>query len=172
MTNKDRVRWQRYEEVACYVLQQIRDRLGLETVEGKQKVVGDSGTQWELDGKGIVTATGNSVIIECRRYQKRLSQEAVGAVAFRIIDLGSEGGIIVSPMPLQKGGKTVAAARNIQHVELTESSTTDDWMARINGILHAGAAIRDSAVMRMSFSVEVRDEHGNLINRISGQDDL
>lgn len=39
MTNPDK-RWESYEEVAVYLLNQIAEKLGLERVEDKQKVIG------------------------------------------------------------------------------------------------------------------------------------
>jgi hypothetical protein len=39
--------------------------LGLERVEGKQKLVGNrSGTQWEVEGKGVKLGDEGFVIIE------------------------------------------------------------------------------------------------------------
>ncbi|MFG4657118.1 restriction endonuclease [Acinetobacter baumannii] len=165
-------RWQTYEEVARYVLQQIRDKLGLDEVQGKQGVSGRSGTVWELDGKGVSSSSGKSVVVECRRYKNRLKQDAVAAVAYKITDTSSDSGIIVSPLPLQKGGRIIAEAEGIQHVELTPDSTTEDWLAKIGEVLHVGVTIRESTVMGESYSAEVRDQHGNFIERISGAEDL
>jgi hypothetical protein len=48
----DTAEWDSYEQVAVYLLDQIVDVLGLERVEGRQKLVGDrSGTQWEVEGR-------------------------------------------------------------------------------------------------------------------------
>jgi hypothetical protein len=48
------MKWQSYEEIAAYLLNQFADTFGLKTVEGKQTVVGlRSGTNWEIDAKGL-----------------------------------------------------------------------------------------------------------------------
>ena len=53
--------------------------LGLESVEGKQKLVGKSGMKWEIDGKGVKTEDGAIVVIECRRYPKdKVEAEEMG----------------------------------------------------------------------------------------------
>jgi hypothetical protein len=47
--------WETYEQVARYLLEKMGDTLGLglESVEGKQKLVGKSGMEWEIEGKGV-----------------------------------------------------------------------------------------------------------------------
>ena len=120
-------KWKSYEEVAQYLLNQFAEIFGLGTIEGKQIIPGQSGTNWEIDAKGIKTDGGGFLIIECRRYTKsRLSQEKVGAIAYRIKDTGAEGGIVVSPLKFQKGAKKVAEHEGIQHVILNLKSTNTD----------------------------------------------
>jgi hypothetical protein len=62
--------WETYEQVANYLLEKLSDMLGLglERVEGKQKLVGKSGMTWTVDGTGVKTEDGAIVVIECRRY--------------------------------------------------------------------------------------------------------
>jgi hypothetical protein len=124
--------WHSYEDVAVYLLNQIADVLGFERVEGKQSLEGSrSGTHWELDGKGVKLGEEGFVIIECRRYTaSKQKQEQVAGLAYRIIDTGAEGGIIVSPLGLQEGAAKVAAAENIQTVYMDENSTQTDYMVR------------------------------------------
>lgn len=51
---EDSTVWRTYEEVAVYLLNQFADALGLERVEGKQKIGGNITTaEWEIDGKGV-----------------------------------------------------------------------------------------------------------------------
>lgn len=78
----------------------------------------------KLSGEGFI-------IIECRMYTtSKLKQEDVGALAYRIIDTGAAGGIVVSPLGLQEGAAKVAAAENIQTVYMDEDSTTTDYFLR------------------------------------------
>ena len=61
--------WQSYEQVAVEIMNNIATMLGLEGVEGKQSVYGPrTGTDWEIDGKGVKVGGESFVIIECRRY--------------------------------------------------------------------------------------------------------
>ena len=114
------MRWKTYEEVSTYLLNQFAKEFGLEHVEPKQKVEGKrSGTLtfWEIDAKGVRQGDEGFFIPECRRYTiSRPNQELVGALAYRILDTGAEGGIVVTPLGIQDGAKKVAWAEKIIHV--------------------------------------------------------
>jgi hypothetical protein len=129
MTSKP---WQNYEEVAIYLLNQMAEKFGLGRVEGKQKIVGGrSGTSWAIDGKGVKVGNEGFLIVECRRYtQSKQTQEDMGALAYRIIDTGASGGIIVSPLGVQAGGAKVNAAENIHTVRLDENSTETKFILK------------------------------------------
>lgn len=122
-------RWENYEEVARYLLDQFSKGFGLCKVEGKQKVTGNrSGTEWEIDAKGIRSSSEGFIIIECRKHEtSKQSQEKIGALAYRIQDTGAEGGIIVSPLGLQKGAQKIAKSENIIEVKLSANSTPRDF---------------------------------------------
>jgi hypothetical protein len=122
--------WQNYEEVATYLLNQFASTFGLGSVEGKQIIAGTrSGTRWEIDAKGIKEDERGFVIIECRRYTKaKQSQEKLAALAYRIIDTGASGGIIVSPLGVQEGAAMIAGAENVKVVHLNENSTTSEYI--------------------------------------------
>ncbi|MGD0355547.1 MAG: restriction endonuclease [Dehalococcoidia bacterium] len=130
--------WKSYEEVAVYLLSQCGNQLGLEKIEGKQKIQGHgSGNLWEIDAKGIKERNEGFIIIECRRYTKsKQSQEQMGGLAYRIMDTGADGGIIVSPLGLQEGARKIAASKNIVSVQLTPDSTaTNYFMKFLNKIM-------------------------------------
>jgi hypothetical protein len=154
--------WQTYEEVARYVIQQIRERFHLAKVEGKQSVLGQkSGTWWAIDAKGVRDGDGAIIVVECRRRKSRQSQEDIGAVAYRIMDTNAAGGIIVSPLPLQKGAKLVAAANKIEHMQLDPHSTLDTWTAQIRNMFYMGLTMRAAA--SVAFEATVYDAQGNVV---------
>ncbi len=156
------IRWKSYEEVAQYLLNQFAESFGLGAVEGKQVISGKSGTNWEIDAKGIKIDGEGFLIIECRRYTKsRLSQESIGAIAYRIKDTGAEGGIVVTPLEFQKGAKKVAKHEGIHHVILDPNSTTTDYMLKFLNNIFIG--VSDTVTVTDSFHIQViRD--GNVIN--------
>jgi hypothetical protein len=123
-------KWETYEQVAQHLLNEFADRFGLSHVEGKQTVHGNlSRTDWEIDAKGIRENNGGFIVVECRRHTTSgISQEQLAALAYRIIDTGARGGIIVSPLNLQEGAKKVAAASGVNHVILNADSTTKDYV--------------------------------------------
>jgi hypothetical protein len=112
------------------LIDKFRDEFGLDAVEGKQRIRGlCSGTGWEIEAKGVREGRVGFIVIECRRYTtSRLDQESVGGLAYRILDTGAIGGIIVSPLGLQEGAKKVASAANVIEVRLDENSTPYDYM--------------------------------------------
>lgn len=122
--------WETYEQVARQLISECLESFGLSAMEAKQFVPGRiSGTDWEIEGKGLGTTEGEFVIMECRRYPgRRLSQEALGGLAWRIVDTGAIGGIVVSPLPLQDGAAKVAAAANVVPVRLSAESTTTEYV--------------------------------------------
>jgi len=144
-------RWETYEQVAAYLLNKVREDLGLARVEGKQEVPGASGTTWVIDAKGVRSTDGSIVVIECRRHTTRaIEQEATGGLAFRIQDTGASGAILVSPLGLQEGAVKVAAASGILEVRLNADATAQVFAMRFLNQLRLGVA-----------GSEVRAESGN-----------
>jgi len=156
-------KWESYEQVAAYLLDQFANEFGLERVEGKQEVVGQrSGTTWEIDAKGIRAGDTGFVIVECRRYTtSRQSQGKISALAYTILDSGAEGGIVVSPLGLQEGALRVAAAENIVSVQLDQNSTRHEYILRFLNKVMVG--LQDSLTFKGSLEMELRDKDGNVI---------
>jgi len=121
--------WQTYEEVAQYLLNEFSHEFGFSEVEGKQVIEGHrSGTKWVIDAKGVRQGNEGFVIVECRQYTtSKQSQEKLGSLAYRILDTGAQGGIIVSPLGIQKGAAKIAEAENILNVRLDSNSTPHDF---------------------------------------------
>lgn len=150
-------KWRNYEEVATYLLDKFAEHFGLSRVEGKQPLLGKrSGTEWIIDAKGIRQGNEAFVIVECRRHtSKKQDQEQLGGIAYRIIDTGAEGGIVVSPLGFQSGAEKVALSEGIVHVELHEDSTPTEFSMRFLNQIFVGNNERchasdsyDAAVIR------------------------
>lgn len=143
--------WEIYEDAARKVLFNLRKKLGLSEIEMKQVLAGKSGTKWEIDAKAWVEGSQNFLVVEARRYTgSRLSQEAVAALAFRISDVGATGGIVVSPLPLQRGAKKVAASSGIEHIRLTADSTPEMYLAEYLGKKFHGVTVTDGLKVGVS----------------------
>ena len=137
MGTEEPTTWESYEDVARYLLEKLSDKLGLglERVEGKQKLIGESGTKWEIDAKGVRAEDGAVVVIECRRLTtSRLKQKDVAAIAYTISDLSASGGIIVTPIGVQRGGQLIAEREGIKTIQLDADSTlTTGYLLRFLG---------------------------------------
>ena len=153
--------WKTYEEVAAYLLNEFAAEFNLERVEGKQTIEGlRSGTKWEIDAKGIREGNEGFMIVECRRYTtSKQSQEKAGGLAYRIIDTGAVGGIIVSPFGLQEGARKIADAENILEVCLDPDSTPQDFAMRFLNKLMVGIS------QRIGVSASIDAEHERQCHR-------
>ncbi len=149
--------WETYEDVAAYLLNQIATEFGLERFEGKQKVVGQkSRTKWEIDAKGVGDDNEIYFIVECRRYTKsRINQEKLASLAYRIIDTGAKGGIVVSPLGLQEGAAKLAQAENIYSVMLDENSTRSEYVLKFLEKVRVGKHLEGEVTFKSSLSLRV-----------------
>lgn len=157
-------KWENYEKVAQYLLNQFAATFGMSSFKGKQSIEGKrSGTNWEIDAKGVKTGSDIFIIVECRRYTtSKQSQEKVGALAYRIHDTNAAGGIIVSPLGIQEGGLKVASSENIKEVILDSNSTTKDYFMKYLNSFFVG--VSDQIRVRDSVTVIKLDKNGNVID--------
>jgi hypothetical protein len=149
-------KWESYEQVAQFLLDQMAEHFGLVHVEGKQKIVGKrSGTTYQIDGKGIAKKGDGFVILECRRYtSSRQKQEHMAALAYRIFDTGAKGGIIVSPLGIQEGARKIAEAENVVSVRLGENSTTKNYVLQFLNKIFVG--LTDAIVLSEGAVVAIK----------------
>jgi hypothetical protein len=133
--------WESYEQVATYLLNYLADQLGLDRVERKQKISGASGTEWEVDAKGVAEGAESFVLVECRATKARQPQSKVASFAWSIQDTGASGGILVTPVQLQAGAKKVADASGIIHAQLDLGSTPSDFAVKFLNKLVIGASV-------------------------------
>ncbi|SIL36107.1 Uncharacterised protein [Mycobacteroides abscessus subsp. abscessus] len=110
----------------------------LRSRQHKQTLVGDA-TDWEIDGKGVPTDGGGVIVIECRRLTtSKVKPNALAALAYSIRDLGSSGGIIVTPIGVQNGGQRIAEREGIKVVRLAADSTTESYLLKFLGSVVVG----------------------------------
>lgn len=147
--------WQSYEQVAAYLLNKFAVDFDLINVEGKQSIPGiKTGTQWEIDAKGIRQGNSGFVIVECRHYTKaKQNQGKLGQLAYSIIDTGAEGGIIVSPLGIQSGAQLVADAENIITVTLHPKSTPTEFFMQFLNKLFIGIHEQAHAIDSCDFTL-------------------
>lgn len=148
-------KWRSYEEVATYLLNRMAKEFGLKWVERKEEVQGArSGTTWRIDAKGVRNNGESFVIVECRRYTtSKQNQERLGGLAYRILDTGADGGILVSPLGIQEGAAKIASAENIVSVQLDANCTRTQFAMRFLNKIFIGMEFAASA--SVSFAAEV-----------------
>ncbi len=122
--------WRSYEEVARHVLHHFADLLGISEVEAKQRLMGACGTQWVIDAKGVAADGDGFLVIECKeRTNKRLDQDTIGALAFKVRDLAAKSAVIVTSVGLQKGAQQIAKDYNFHTVFLPKDQTFEEFVA-------------------------------------------
>jgi hypothetical protein len=142
-----------YEEVAKHILYEQRDFFGLERVEGKQDIPAVNGTTYEIDVVAYRKGDERLVLFECRDYNKKLNQEAVGGFAYRIQVIGAAKGYMITPIGLQAGAKLVADYEKIGHITIPRGSTPESYVVRfLNNVL---AKVTDHAAFQDRCRVEV-----------------
>ncbi len=157
--------WENYEEVAAHLLNQFAIHFGLGRFEGKQVIPGQSGADWEIDAMGYSIDDASFLLVECKRYSSgRIKQEVMASLAYRIKDTGASGGIIVTPIDLQKGAKTLANHEGIKTVKLDINSTKTEYFIEFLNQFRAGFSdvfppIQDSLKIIMT------DKDGNIDSR-------
>ena len=136
--------WQQYQELARHLLDKFAADFGLDRVEGPQVLPGQrSETDWALDAKGVLQNGEGILIVECRQYRgKKQVQEQIAALAYRILDTGASGAIVVSPLGLQSGAQKVASAENVVSVHLTADSTPEEFSMQFLNKMYVGIVER------------------------------
>ncbi|MDF2974015.1 MAG: hypothetical protein K0R61_4465 [Microvirga sp.] len=145
--------WEYYESVAVDLLNRFAEGFGLDRVEAKQQIQGKT-TTWNIEAKGVRDSDGATILVECRRKKRKLNQEAMAAIAYRIQDVGAKGGIVVTPLELQSGASRIANAKRIVAVQLDPSSTPADFAMRFLGKLMVGASYHAGAVAGATVDAE------------------
>jgi len=157
-------KWETYEKVAEYLLNQFAEHFDLGTFQGKQIIAGESGTEWEIDAKGYASDESHFVVVECKRHTKtRISQGITATLAWSILDTGASGGILVSPLGLQEGAKRVAEKASIVEVVLDQDSTTTDYVLEFLNRLCFG--LSDTVTVTESLTFTLKDKDGNIIEK-------
>lgn len=155
--------WRSYEEVAVYLLNKFAEHFALGLFEEKQILPGSSGTSWEIDAKGVNGDDGSIVVVECKRYNRRVNQETIAGLAYRIKDLGATGGILVTPIGLQAGASIVATHEGIITVILDQNSTTTDYIMQFLNQFCLG--LEDRLHLTDTLTITVTDRDGNIVEK-------
>ena len=86
-------------------------------------------------------------------------------MAYTIIDTGAQGGIIVSPLGLQKGAEKVAAAANVVNVILNENCDRYEYIMKFLNKLMIG--VLDSInTFKEAVELQVKGKDGKVVRHV------
>lgn len=128
--SKPQKKWRNYELAAAQLIRDAGPFMKAKGVRVDQAVRGATGNNWNIEVKAYDVDDDRIIIVECKRYKRRVNKEVVGGFAYRVHDTGSRG-ILVTTLPLQKGGQLIVQHEQIAHIILTPDSTEDDYHATI-----------------------------------------
>jgi hypothetical protein len=155
--------WRSYEELARYVLRHFADILGMSEVEAKQHLTGASGTEWEIDAKGVLTDGRGFLVIECKeRTTARLKQNDIASLAFTVDDLGAQGAVIVTSIGLQEGAEKIAKRCDFKTVFLGKDGTFEEFIASCGNRVLRKVTEKASASFSLTSCRCTRIDTGNL----------
>ena len=124
--------WERYEDVARQLIDDIKFHLGLSLVnEDKRKFKKNDGGECEVDVSAYDMSDEKLVLVECRKKKESLSQEEVHGFAYRIQQTNAKRGIIVTTIGLQQGARIAADGAKITLIRLDGNSTKEEYIAKI-----------------------------------------
>jgi hypothetical protein len=105
------------------------------------------------------------VLIECRGFKaSKQKQEKIGALAYRILDTGADGGIVVSPLGLQEGAERIANSENIISVQLSEESKRHDFVLRFLNRLMVG--VENTTVCSDEVSIQLSTPRAEIVREL------
>lgn len=140
MAKSNKKKGERYEELALWVMTNLADFLGLAKVEGKHKLPGKCGTEWEADIVGY-GKSGKLVKVECKfRKTTAVNQAEMMALWGSMCDTGAESGIMVSRRSVQKGAAKVARGYSIKTLVISSGKVFEEYKAQIDNFFFVGAA--------------------------------
>jgi hypothetical protein len=143
--------WRSYEDLARHVLLHFADMLGISEVEAKQRLIGATGTQWEIDAKGVMTDGRGFLVVECKeRSAARLDQATIGSLAFTVKDVGAQGAVIVTSIGLQEGAEKVAQHEDFKVVFLPKDGTFEQFFASCGNCLLQKVSERANASLALT----------------------
>jgi NADH pyrophosphatase NudC (nudix superfamily) len=133
-----------YAQVARRILDNLREQLGFERVEGKQAFPGSHGRDWSIDVSCYRAGDGALIIVECRRHtSSRIKQEEMGAFAYRIQSIGAAGGLMVTPLGFQAGARAIASLERIATATLNADATEEEFVLTIADQVFRGLKVSD-----------------------------
>jgi len=131
-----------FERITRAIFQRLREQFGFEHVEGSHHYQArDSGVKRQVD----VTAYSpdeKRIIIECKLHKRRVGINYIDAFYTVIsVDVGADGGIMVSQSGFTKGAVRSAQAKQIALATLNEDATEHDFILRVNELVFGGVSL-------------------------------
>ena len=156
--------WKSFEDAFRSILEDHKDFFGLDSIEPTPgRAEAKSGHVYDIEVMGYSKGDEKLVLFECRRKSRNLDPKDAGEFVYRIQTTGAKKGYFVTTLKkgLAKGAKTITGYEQIDHIQLSENATPQEYLMKYLNNFFMG--IRST--VSSSVSLEARDSKGNVISR-------
>lgn len=152
--SKPQKKWRSYELAAAQLIRDAGPFMKAKDVRVDQTARGATGNNWNIEVKAYDVDDDRIIIVECKRYKRRVNKEVVGGFAYRVHGTGSRG-ILVTTYSLQKGGQLIVQHEQIAHIILDADSTENDYLATVANQVFIRHSFQEAAAAHDSLDVIV-----------------
>ncbi|EFH86780.1 restriction endonuclease [Ktedonobacter racemifer] len=127
---------QRFEGVTKAILHRLREQFGFVYIEGSKKYPAkDSGVMRQIDVTAYTTEK-EQIIVECKLHKSPIDINYIDAFYTVIhIDIGADGGIIISSSGFTDGAIKSASAKRIKLATLNSGATEEQYMLQLDNLI-------------------------------------
>jgi len=158
-----------FERVTQVILNNLREHLGYERVEGSKKY---SGQRSKVKRQVDVTAyqiDGKKMLVECKLHKRPIDVEYLEAFYYKIHrDVGADGGLMVSSVGFTEGAEGIANAEKIGMAVLNPDATEREYLLEIAGQLWRGVSFTDIAPISDEFK---STSNSNFVDNLAIRDE-
>lgn len=134
----------KFEHVTQMILQNLREHLGYERVEGSQKYPGQRSKVERQVDVTVYQTGGKRILVECKLHKRPIDVTYIEAFYYKIHhDIRADGGLMVSPVGFTEGARGIADAEEIGMAVLNPDATEHDYLLEIAGQLWRGISFEE-----------------------------
>lgn len=133
--------WKTYRKATRQVFKDVKGYIGVEGIEGRQKVDIKSSSECEVDVTAYRVGGEGIIVFECKRWEYSLDKGALGKFHYLIKNAGVNSEIVITPLDFQECTAKLAQAEKIIEIKLDFHSTSKSYIGKI--VSHIFSRVKD-----------------------------